>query len=334
MKHPSSLETISLCVSSLSSEENIVVSGLNRPRTSYMLSKIVGEVMCQHCGVPFTIFRPHNIYGPRMGMAHVIPELLRRVWDIQSPQPLEVYSVDHCRSFCYIDDAIEMLVRMLHTDACDQKTLNLGTESPEVTMRDLAQICIDLIDKNLTIKPMMATSGSPHRRAPNMSLTRGLIKYESKIGLEQGIEDPVKELDVHGVYRMTVGGSLTQVISDLPRPNGIAFSPDQGTLYVSNSGLPPVIMAYDVTSSGDLNNGRVFYQSWGDGLAIDQQGNVYVAGPDNGVLIISPAGELLGSLNTTQRTSNCAFGDDGYTLYITSDMHLLRIRLNVKGVGF
>jgi len=153
-------------------------------------------------------------------------------------------------------------------------------------------------------------------------------------GLERGIEDPAKELDVHGVYRLTVGGSLTQVISDLPRPNGIAFSPDQGTLYVSNSGLPPVIMAYDVTSSGDLSNGRAFYQSWGDGLAIDQQGNVYVAGPDNGVLIISPDGELLGSLNTTQRTSNCAFGDDGYTLYITSDMHLLRIRLNVKGVGF
>ena len=153
-------------------------------------------------------------------------------------------------------------------------------------------------------------------------------------GLEQGIEDPVKELDVHGVYRLTVGGSLTQVISDLPRPNGIAFSPDQGTLYVSNSGLPPVIMAYDVNPSGDLSNSRVFYQSWGDGLAIDQQGNLYVAGPDNGVLIISRAGELLGVLNTTQRTSNCAFGDDGYTLYITSDMHLLRIRLNVKGVGF
>ena len=66
---------------------NIVLSDLSSPRTTYMLSKIVGEVMCQHSGVPFTIFRPHNIYGPRMGMAHVIPELLMKVWDIQSPQP-------------------------------------------------------------------------------------------------------------------------------------------------------------------------------------------------------------------------------------------------------
>ena len=188
-------------------ESNIVVSGLNRPRTSYMLSKIVGEVMCQHCGVPFTIFRPHNIYGPRMGMAHVIPELLRRVWDIQSPQPLEVYSVDHCRSFCYVDDAVEMLIRMLHTEACGQKTLNLGTESPEVTMRDLAQICIDLIGKNLIIKPMMATSGSPHRRAPNMSLARDLLKYESKIGLEQGIE---KTLDWYREYVFEGLGTTAQ----------------------------------------------------------------------------------------------------------------------------
>jgi len=188
-------------------ESNIVVSGLNRPRTSYMLSKIVGEVMCQHCGVPFTIFRPHNIYGPRMGMAHVIPELLRRVWDIQSPQPLEVYSVDHCRSFCYVDDAVEMLIRMLHTEACGQKTLNLGTESPEVTMRDLAQICIDLIGKNLIIKPMMAASGSPNRRAPNMSLARDLLKYESKIGLEQGIE---KTLDWYREYVFEGLGTTAQ----------------------------------------------------------------------------------------------------------------------------
>ena len=163
--------------------------------------------MCQHCGVPFTIFRPHNIYGPRMGMAHVIPELLRRVWDIQSPQPLEVYSVDHCRSFCYIDDAVEMLIRMLHTEACGQKTLNLGTESPEVTMRDLAQICIDLIGKDLIIKPMTITSGSPHRRAPNMSLTRCLLQYESKFGLEQGIE---KTFDWYREYAFDGVGTTAQ----------------------------------------------------------------------------------------------------------------------------
>ena len=76
-----------------------------------------------------------------------------------------------------------MLIRILNTEACDQKTLNLGApRRPEVTMRELAQICIDAVGKNLIIKSMMATLGSPHRRAPNMSLARDLLDYESKIG--------------------------------------------------------------------------------------------------------------------------------------------------------
>ena len=154
-------------------------------------------------------------------------------------------------------------------------------------------------------------------------------------GLEQGVDDPAKELDIHGVYRLATDRSVTLLVDDLSRPNGIAFSPDEDILYVANSdGDQPVVMAYDVEPDGSLRNGRVFFESWGDGLAVDQQGHVYVAGPGGGVLIISPNGEHLGSLQTTQRTSNCTFGDDGSTLYITSDMYLLRIRLNVKGVGF
>lgn len=155
-------------------------------------------------------------------------------------------------------------------------------------------------------------------------------------GLEGGIDDPAKEMDLQGVYRLTTDGSVTRVVDDLSRPNGIAFSPDERTLYVANSDgrEQPVVMAYDVGSDGSLGNGRVFFDSWGDGMAVDQQGNVYITGPENGVLIVSPDGEHLGSLRTTQRTSNCTFGDDGSTLYITADMYLLRIRLNVKGVGF
>jgi gluconolactonase len=69
-------------------------------------------------------------------------------------------------------------------------------------------------------------------------------------------------------------------------------------------------------------------------MKVDQQGNLYVAGPGNGVMILSSDGEHLGTIHTTQRTSNCAFGNDGYTLYITADMYLLRIRLNVKGSNY
>ena len=154
-------------------------------------------------------------------------------------------------------------------------------------------------------------------------------------GLEHGVDDPAKELAVQGVYRLATDGSVTLLIDNLSRPNGIAFSPDQQLLYVANSDdNQPVIMVYPVEVSGELGKGKVFFDSWGDGLAVDQQGRLYVAGPGKGVMILSPDGKHLGSLSTTQLTSNCTFGDDGSTLYITSDMYLLRVRLNVMGIGF
>ena len=154
-------------------------------------------------------------------------------------------------------------------------------------------------------------------------------------GLEQGVDDPARELHVQGVYRLATDGSVTLLTDELSRPNGIAFSPDEQILYVANSDEEqPVIMAYNLEEDGSLANGRVFFESWGDGMAVDQQGNVYVAGPGRGVLVITSDGTHLGSLVTTERTSNCTFGDDGSTLYVTADMYLLRIRLNAKGIGF
>jgi len=153
-------------------------------------------------------------------------------------------------------------------------------------------------------------------------------------GLKHGMEDPKKELDIQGVFRLTADGSVTLLTDKLSRPNGIAFSPDEKTLYVANSDQDQaIIMAYDVVENGSLANGRVFFNSSGDGMAVDQKGNVYQTGP-GGVLVISPNGTHLGTILTTQNTSNCTFGDDGSTLYITADMYLLRIRLEVKGVGF
>jgi gluconolactonase len=93
-------------------------------------------------------------------------------------------------------------------------------------------------------------------------------------------------------------------------------------------------MAYRLGDDGGLDQGRVFYPSWGDGMAVDTGGNVYVAGPGGGVIVLSPDGELLGSLLTTRATANCAFGDDGSYLYVTASEYLLRIRLSATGMGF
>ena len=68
-----------------------------------MLSKIYGEAMCSHSNLPFTVIRPHNFYGPRMGLAHVIPELFKKAYFAKNNK-ITVYSPKHKRNFCYIDE--------------------------------------------------------------------------------------------------------------------------------------------------------------------------------------------------------------------------------------
>ncbi|HQH73853.1 MAG TPA: SMP-30/gluconolactonase/LRE family protein, partial [bacterium] len=158
-------------------------------------------------------------------------------------------------------------------------------------------------------------------------------------GLEKNINDPARELDFQGVYRLTPKGELSLVTRDMSRPNGVAFSPDYKTLYVSNSdGRSPIWMAFPIGEDGTPGPGRVFFSAdqmkgnrkgGGDGLKVDGHGNLYATGP-GGVLVISPAGDHLGTILTGKATSNCAFGDDGNTLYITADDQLLRIRLTAQ----
>ncbi|MCX7825387.1 MAG: SMP-30/gluconolactonase/LRE family protein, partial [Verrucomicrobiae bacterium] len=154
-------------------------------------------------------------------------------------------------------------------------------------------------------------------------------------GLPGQMKDPNKELDFQGVYRLTPKGELTLLTKEMTRPNGIALSPDEKTLYVANSDPQRAIwMAYDVKPDGTLANGRVFFDATPlrkgrkglpDGLKVDRRGNVFATGP-GGVLIFSPDGKHLGTLNTGEATANCAWGDDGSTLYITADMFLCRVR--------
>ena len=104
----------------------LAVTPLEEARTSYMLSKIVGEAMCQQADLPFTIFRPHNVYGPRMGMVHIIPEQLRKIWEAVPDTEVGVYSSDHRRSFCYIDDAVEIFVELGRHFLFDQPDMRTG----------------------------------------------------------------------------------------------------------------------------------------------------------------------------------------------------------------
>jgi UDP-glucose 4-epimerase len=166
----------------------LTVADLGEPRTSYLLSKIYGEAMCHHAGMPFTIFRPHNVYGPRMGLSHVIPELLERAHAAGDGDSLEVFSVEHRRTFCYVADAVEMMLRAAEAPAAAGETLNIGNEAPEVTVGDVALLVAKTVRKNLEIVPLPPTPGSPPRRCPDLTKTSALTGYEPAVSLERGIE--------------------------------------------------------------------------------------------------------------------------------------------------
>ncbi len=166
-------------------------------------------------------------------------------------------------------------------------------------------------------------------------------------GLAQQMNDPEKELDFQGVYRIRRSGEMpypVEKLAEQTRPNGIALSPDEQTLYVANSDpQQPFIFAYPVQADGSVGEGTVFFDAselmaqerrgLPDGLKVDTQGNLWATGP-GGVLIISPEGMHLGSILTGQATANCAFGEDGSTLFVTADMFLGRIKVTATGVGF
>ena len=165
----------------------LVLPGLGSPRTSYMLSKIYGEAMCKALDLPATLLRPHNIYGPRMGMAHVIPELLKRSYDAVEGGQLDVYSVGHTRTFCYIDDAVELIRLASAAEGGAGATLNIGNEAPEVTIGELAQTVIRTVGRELTINPMPETAGSPSRRVPDTAAVRTLTGYTPAVSLDEGV---------------------------------------------------------------------------------------------------------------------------------------------------
>ncbi len=164
-------------------------------------------------------------------------------------------------------------------------------------------------------------------------------------GLMKKENDLTRETDLFGVYRIGTDGKVSLVVSDLQRPNGLAFSPDEKILYVAQSDPNrAVIMAYPVNADGSVGLGKVFYDATPtvkegklkglpDGLKIDKKGNIFSTGP-GGVLVITPEGKLLGRIDTNEPTANCAWGDDGSTLYITSNMHVCRIKTLTIGVGF
>ena len=158
-------------------------------------------------------------------------------------------------------------------------------------------------------------------------------------GLPKGAEDPTRELNFEGVYKITHDGKLILLIDSISRPNGIALSPDEKILYVGSSDDKHTRWyAYHLDSTGGIQSGGILLdgtalkekatvKQGADGFKIDKQGNIFSAGPD-GINIISPAGKLLGLIRVYNRpTSNCAFNETKDILYITASDWVLKVRV-------
>lgn len=201
---------------------------------------------------------------------------------------------------------------------------------------------IGRLESDGTITPLAQHYDGDRINSPNdlaFKSNGDLYFTDPPFGLPGVFDDPDKA-PVQGVYRVTKDGTVTRLIADINAPNGIAFSPDEKTLYVSDVDPKRAAwLAYDVKPDGTVMNGRVFFDAtrWRkdpffgpDGFKVDQQGNLFGARP-GGLSVIAPDGTLLGTIETGRPTSNVAWGEDGSTLFIAGGGSVSRLRLTTSG---
>jgi nucleoside-diphosphate-sugar epimerase len=159
------------------------------PRAAYAISKIVGEAMVIQAGrargTRWVIGRYHNVYGPRMGIDHVIPELALRA--IRREDPFRLYGAAQRRAFCYVTDAVEATLRLTATEGAWGSVVNIGNDSEETVIEDLASLVLRKAGYAATIERVPAPAGSPERRCPDLGRLRALTGFVPKVTLETGV---------------------------------------------------------------------------------------------------------------------------------------------------
>jgi nucleoside-diphosphate-sugar epimerase len=169
---------------------NICLDNIAFPRTAYALSKIAGESACLNYfsshDLPIVIVRLHNVYGPRMGYDHVIPELMIKAKN--SRKYLEVFSVTHTRAFCYVSDAISAIVKLTENKRTSGQIFNVGNSREEISMGELAKRIIQSINPRLRIRIMPVQPGSVKRRCPDINKLQEAVNFRPQISLNEGIK--------------------------------------------------------------------------------------------------------------------------------------------------
>ena len=197
---------------------------------------------------------------------------------------------------------------------------------------------IERMDDQGNLKPFLSNYQGKRLNSPNdlvFAKDGALWFTDPSFGLPGMDKDPQKQLKYNVVWRYK-DGKLTPVITDMTQPNGIAFSPDEKTLYVSNSMPAMYVRAYDVGADGKLSNPRNLITYPGtapdvpDGMKVDTAGNIWTTGP-GGLRIIAPDGKVLGQIIIPEIVANVGFAGDGKTVYLTGSTGLYRLRTKIAG---
>jgi UDP-glucose 4-epimerase/UDP-glucuronate decarboxylase len=167
----------------------VMVADVTAPRYAYAISKLLGEAAFVHGararGFDAVVGRFHNVYGPRMGADHVIPEMSLRA--LRGEDPFPVPGADQFRAFCHIDDAVEAMLRLLATPRAAGRIVHIGNDSEMTNIGDLAKLVLRVAGLNSAVTPWPAPPGSVVRRCPDLSLLRELTGYEPAVPLEEGV---------------------------------------------------------------------------------------------------------------------------------------------------
>ena len=203
--------------------------------------------------------------------------------------------------------------------------------------RQLAIMDAPVNDPKPNFKPLAADYKGKKFNSPNDAAlrTNGDIFFtDPPYGLEKNMDDPLKEIQFQGVYRVTPSGEVKLLLDSITRPNGIVLTRDEKSLIIANSDDKKKIWyMYDFGPKDSLVNPRIFYDATSDtakgapdGLKIDRNGNVFATGP-GGVWVFDRQGVALGRIKFPEFTSNVALSGDEKTLFITADMYVLKVKM-------
>lgn len=169
---------------------SLSIDDVTNVRWSYGGGKLMSEIAlyCYQKAYDFnrfSIVRLHNIYGPRMGFEHVMPQFIERI--IQKDFPFKIYGGQETRSFCYIEDVLDSLIRIMESNETNTEIINVGNDDEEIKIIDLATMLFEIagIDPNFDIQP--APQGSVSRRCPDITKLKSL-GYTKLNTLREGLE--------------------------------------------------------------------------------------------------------------------------------------------------